>query len=389
MTKNSSVLLAAPYGPEADTIRATLSACGLEVVPHALGLSDPPNPATHQLIVLSGNGQEKILPFCRLLRLRLGESFVPILFVRGTSDSSTRQEALEAGVDAWLDTPFTAAELSAQVRAILRIKERNDQLVEKTAEVYYLNKRLQLAHQRVDQELELAHRIQLSFLPQTLPEVPHTRFAVHYRPCGRVGGDFYDVFRLDERHVGFYIADAMGHGVPASLLTIFLKRGVQPKEINGTTYRLVPPNEVLDRLNRDLMEQRLAENPFITMIYGLFDHHEGTVRYARAGHPHPLYIPAQGEPELWKISGSLLGLFEAQFQVHTGRMQPGDKILFYTDGTDAFSFDGQAPGMPSLLACTARHRLLPIGQFIDQLARDLAHPEQTDDLTLLGLEFEK
>src|SRR6202007_1577929 len=120
--------------------------------------------------------------------------------------------------------------------------------VEKTAEVARINKRLQLAYQRIDQELELARRIQQSFLPQTLPQLPTARFAVHYRPCGRVGGDFYDAFRLDERHVAFYVADAMGHGVPASLLTVFVKRGVRAKEIHGREYRLVPPGEVLGRL---------------------------------------------------------------------------------------------------------------------------------------------
>src|SRR6202030_3840730 len=132
-------------------------------------------------------------------------------------------------------------------------------------EVNRINKRLQAAYQQIDMELELARRIQESFLPQTLPDLPEVRFAVHYEPCGRVGGDFYDVFRLDEKHLGFYIADAMGHGVPASLLTIFVKKGVRAKEISGQQYRLVPPGEVLQRLNRDLIQQELSDNPFITM----------------------------------------------------------------------------------------------------------------------------
>src|SRR5262249_10162929 len=151
-------------------------------------------------------------------------------------------------------------------------------LAEKTAEIHRINKRLRDAYQQLDQELELAQRIQTSFLPQGLPEVASTRFAVQYLLCGRVGGDFYDAFRLDENHVGFYVADAMGHGVPASLRTIFVKRGVRPKEVMGSQSHLVPPGEVLARLNRDLIEQKLSEHPFITMAYGLFNHREGTLQ---------------------------------------------------------------------------------------------------------------
>src|SRR5262249_30623761 len=161
------------------------------------------------------------------------------------------------------------------------------------AEFHQVHQRLQKAYQEIDQELLLARRVQQSLLPQALPEVPPVRFAVHYRPCGRVGGDFYDVFRLDETHVGFYVADVMGHGVPATLLTMFLKKAVKPKEITGKTYRLVPPEEVLQQLNREMIDQALAESPFITMVYGLLDCQCGTLQFARAGHPYPLYVSSK------------------------------------------------------------------------------------------------
>src|SRR5262245_29469445 len=136
---------------------------------------------------------------------------------------------------------LSPSELLDQVRDLLRIKERHDELVAKTAEVQHVHKRLQTAYQQIDRELELARRIQESFLPRSLPELPRLRFAAAFKPQGHVGGDFYDVFRLDEHHVAFYVADAMGHGVPASLLTIFIKQTVKPKEIVGSDYRLAPP----------------------------------------------------------------------------------------------------------------------------------------------------
>src|SRR5262249_18056272 len=161
--------------------------------------------------------------------------------------------------------------LLAQVRAFLRMKDVHDRLADKSAEVNRINKRLQQAYQQIDQELELAHRIQLSLLPQALPEVAGVRFAVHYGPCGRVGGDFYDAFRLEGNRAGPYGADGGGKGVPASLLAVYVKKGVRAKEITGRDYRLLPPGEVLSRLNRDLVEQALSENPFITMVYALLN----------------------------------------------------------------------------------------------------------------------
>jgi sigma-B regulation protein RsbU (phosphoserine phosphatase) len=187
--------------------------------------------------------------------------------------------------------------------------------------------------------------------------------------------------------VGFYVADAMGHGVPASLLTIFVKKGVRAKEVFGSQYRLVPPDEVLSRLNRDLIDQKLSEQPFITMAYGLLDHSDGTVRIARAGHPYPLFVPREGEPALWTQDGLLLGIAEARFPCTTHRLGPGDKLLLYTDGVDYARYGDHGAGIESLLACVCEHRELPAQDLVARLARELfGRGPQPDDLTLLAVE---
>jgi serine phosphatase RsbU (regulator of sigma subunit) len=369
-------------------LRRLLLGGGHEVGGHLLGTPEPDDLGHYRLVVVEGgHGAAEALALCRRLRGRLEQGFVPILFVTGDHSPAARLASFEAGADTYLLRPFAPGELLAQVGALLRIKDVHDRLADKTAEVHRINKRLQQAYQQLDQELELAQRIQASFLPQTLPEVPRGRFAVHYLLRGRVGGDFYDVFRLDESHVGFYVADAMGHGVPASLLTIFVKKGVRAKEVFGRQYRLVPPDEVLHRLNRDLIDQELSESPFITMAYGLFNHREGTVALARAGHPYPLYVPQEGEVQFWHQEGLLLGVVDAGFPARTYRLEPGDKVLLYTDGIDSATFEGREPGAPSLQACAERHRELPVGEFVARVARDLfGASAQPDDLTLLGLE---
>jgi CheY-like chemotaxis protein len=339
------------------------------------------------IVVDSAERAEAALQKCEGYRLHLGDHFVPILFISADHSPGTRLASLQHGADAYLLRPFDPSELLAQVQALVRIKDRHDRLTEKTEEVHRINKRLQQAYQQIDQELELASRIQASFLPHTLPELPQVRFAVHYHPCGRVGGDFYDVFRLDEKHFGFYVADAMGHGVPASLLTIFVKKGIKVKEISGNSYRLVPPGEVLQRLNRDLIEQSLSDNPFITMAYVLFNYTDGTLQFSRAGHPFPLHLPYDGPPRLWQSDGTLLGVFDTVYSLHTRQLRPRDKLLLYTDGIDVATFGDHTPGAPSLLACADEFRDLPIHELVPRLAGELFKTgKQKDDLTLLGME---
>jgi phosphoserine phosphatase RsbU/P len=381
-------LLCADTAASVDYVRRLLEAAGHAIDDHPLDAADPLELSAYRLVLVDGTTRAgEALQLGRRLRTRFDDTFLPILFLTADHAPAARLASLESGADAYLLRPFDPAELLAQVNVLLRIKESHDRLGEKTDEVHRINKRLQIAYQQIDAELDLARRIQQSFLPQALPDLPQVRFAVHYEPCGHVGGDFYDMFRLDEKHLGFYVADAMGHGVPASLLTIFVKKGVRAKEIFGQQYRLVPPGEVLQRLNRDLIDQALSESPFITMVYALYDFRAGTFQFARSGHPYPVYLPKGGKPELWKVEGTLLGLFEASYPEQTHQLWPGDKVLLYTDGMDGAGFDGQEKGTASVLACAERYRDLPVQELVPRLAQELfVRARQTDDLTVLGLE---
>src|SRR5262249_26823546 len=154
--------------------------------------------------------------------------------------------------------------------------------------------------------------------------------------------------------------------------------GVKAKEITGNDYRLVPPNEVVQRLNRDLIDQALSENPFITLAYVLYNMRDRTLHFARAGHPYPLYLPHDGPPRLWQVEGSLLGVFDVQYKLQTHTLRTGDKLLLHTDGMDAAAFDKQPLGVPSLLAAVQHHKGLPIGELVERVALDLfGHASQT------------
>jgi len=386
MTIPSRILLYADRTPAGAELRAFLENAGHTITWQSLD-AEPSSMSPTDLVVLDGCGREhKALQVCRRLRGQLADAFVPILLLLEDTAPSTRLAGLEAGADTYLLRPLAPRELLAQVQAFLRMKQVHDRLSEKSAEVRRINQRLQQTYQQIDGELELARRIQRSFLPQQLPEMPPVRFAVHYLPCERVGGDFYDVFRLDEDHVGFYVADAMGHGMPASLLTIFIKKGVRAKEIFGSQYRLVPPDEVLRQLNRDMIDQALSETPFITMVYGLYNRRDGTLRFARAGHPYPIYLPRSGELMEWQVPGSLLGVFDTIYSAQTQVLRPGDRVLLYTDGLLASDGEAQPGAGARVLAGAAKLRELPLPEFVVRLAEEFEASK--DDVTLLALEIE-
>jgi phosphoserine phosphatase RsbU/P len=384
----SRILLCADSAAAVEDVRRLLEQEGLAPRWLTLEAAEPQELTGYDLVVLDcGQRDQEALQLCQRFRTRLADRLPSILLIAAGRNPAVRMAGLECGADACLVRPFVPEEFLARVNAILRLKRRHDRLAEKAAELGRVHQQLQQAYRQLDQDLDLCRRIQQRLLPRKLPDMPPLRFAVHYRSCGRVGGDSYDVFRLDDDHVGFYVADVVGRGVSAALLTIFLKQALQFKEISGRASRLLPPHEVLEQFNRDLLDLAVADKPFITMVYALFDRRNGSLSFARAGHPQPIQVPRGGEPKLWPIHGTLLGVFETQFATHTLRLRPGDKLLFHTDGLESLSSESTVPGRELLLTLAARHSTLPVEEFVDQLCHDLREQiSQPDDFTLLGLE---
>jgi len=128
-------------------------------------------------------------------------------------------------------------------------------------------------------QLKMAGQVQRAFLPASLPDSDKLRWAALYQPAEWVSGDIYDAARLDEQHIGFYIADAVGHSMPAALLTMFLKQALVMRRTNGDDYRIFGPQEVIKNLNLKMVEQNLGSSLFATCCYCLLN--------IRTTIPHP------------------------------------------------------------------------------------------------------
>jgi phosphoserine phosphatase RsbU/P len=248
------------------------------------------------------------------------------------------------------------------------------------------------ADQSLTQELHLAARLQRDFLPRRLPEVGPVRFAAIYQPLGWVSGDIYDVARLDETHLGFYVADAVGHGLPAALLTMFIKKALQTKRIMGSAYEIVPPDVSLAELNRDICHQAIASCPFCTAIYCVLDVQNMRLTYSRAGHPEAILLRAGGGAERLAAPGTLLGIFpDETYESRQVTLAPGDRLVLYTDGVESALCGPAAP--PDMLEKTLiQWASLPREEFVLRLSERLTGPDAShvnDDITVIVAEVSR
>jgi sigma-B regulation protein RsbU (phosphoserine phosphatase) len=245
---------------------------------------------------------------------------------------------------------------------------------------------------RIDEELKLAARLQQDFLPKSLPQLGQIHFHTLFRPAGHVSGDFYDVLRLDENHIGFYIADAVGHGVPAALLTMFIKHALATKQIGLNGYRLLTASETMARLNDTLIDQALSAATFATALYGTINIQSRQVTFARAGHPLPIVMRSCGRLESLECEGGLLGVFpEERFDQRTVTLEPGDRLLLVTDGVEV-AFGGDiATSQQRWLDALESRRLLPAEQFLHEFGQLIDQSNEQsplrDDVTMLLLEI--
>ncbi len=211
-----------------------------------------------------------------------------------------------------------------------------------------LSDELKRAYQALDRELKVVGEIQRSLLPTPLPTIPTLDIATHYQPSQRAGGDYYDLFPLPSGKWGIFIADVSGHGTPAAVLM-----AVTHCIAHTHPGPPQPPAKVLDYLNCHLATLYTSQNEnFITAFYGVYDPVDRTLTYACAGHNPPRLKRCQDGTlqELDKAGGFPLGLTsDGSYDECVQQFQPGDQIIFYTDGiTEASNPEGKLFGTDRL-----------------------------------------
>lgn len=244
----------------------------------------------------------------------------------------------------------------------------------------------------LSEQYRLAGLVQQDFLPTQMPNTDRVRWATTFLPAEWVSGDIYDVVRIDEKHIGFYIADVVGHGIPAALLTIFLKQALVMRETVENRCHIFSPAEVMKNLNVRLATQKLSGYQFATCCYALLNIETLELTYARAGHPYPVLIRPGEQPKQLEIRGSLLGIFaKSEYLQQTIQLQPGDKLLLYSDGAEPFI--GSLDDLSSFHFSEKFYEIkdLPLIEMMDKFSAFVQNqpvaPFEIDDITAIALEI--
>jgi sigma-B regulation protein RsbU (phosphoserine phosphatase) len=242
-----------------------------------------------------------------------------------------------------------------------------------------------LEKQKLEEELELAREIQRNLLPQTIPVHKNFEIAALNITSRQVGGDYYDIIKLDNENYCIAIADVSGKGVPASLLMANLQAFLQV-----ICRQNVPLADATSLLN-NLISENTADGKFITFFWGMLNDEQQALNYVNAGHNPPLLI-RNGSITKLEVGGMILGVMKTQmpYKSELIQLQKDDVLIMFTDGiSEAMNKKGEEFS-DSLLesiciksAGSSANGIL--NEIKDEVQKFAKGTTQSDDITLMVL----
>ena len=268
-------------------------------------------------------------------------------------------------------------------REIGELQQKNEELRRAYADLQAAQAEL-IRNERIQRDLELAAQLQRSLLPKEFPRAEGLSFAARAQPAREVGGDFYDAFQLDDRHVGLLIADVSDKSIHAAIFMAIV-RALFHTEVPRT----LSPGDVVQAVHQSLLDVSSEDNMFVTAFYGVVHLDTLHMMYVRAGHDRPLLLRRDGSLETLPGAGRFIGMLdnliidERSIDLHRG-----DRLIMYSDGVvDARNTADESYGFDRLVQIVQAGPGLAaeaIRQAIMNSVMDFqGSAPQFDDITLL------
>jgi len=247
---------------------------------------------------------------CRKIREKYSLHALPIMMLTAKTRVEDTITGLQAGANDYLSKPVNREELVARVRSLISMKKS----VEEHDELNLIRR-----------DIFIAHQIHHSVVIQQLPELAHIRVAYRYIPMQKMGGDFYDIIKIDENHTGVIMADVSGHGISAAIICAMLKMAFGFYQEYADQ-----PGTLLTSINRIMYEY--LESNYITGCYAFIDTFKSEITVANAGHWSPILIQETGIFTEWAKSLPIGWVQDMAYEETTANIHSGDRVVLYTDG---------------------------------------------------------
>lgn len=281
-----------------------------------------------------------------------------VIIVSAYGDMENIRSAMNRGAFDFLTKPIDLGDLEVTIdRTIDHIRRQQDAL------------RKQEELRSLHLELDLARKLQETIIPVREPAVSGFVIEALYVPMSRVGGDFYDFVTDADGGLGVLVADVVGHGVPAAMIAAMTKIAfVQQKA------HIHDPLQVLQGMDRQLLETGATRNNFLTAGYVYIDPKQSVLYTANAGHP-PVLVCKAGEKKIHKLRprGTVLGLFgDHDPELEQIPVSAGDRIILYTDGVfECPNANQDWYGEDRFFDLIAAYRDKPPAELLQQLHQEL------------------
>ena len=238
----------------------------------------------------------------------------------------------------------------------------------------------------VDKELSLARDLQESLLPIDLPRAESVEFATLFEPSAAIGGDYFDILRIDDDRLAVVIADVSGHGLPTGLRMAMIKAALVILVEESK-----PPHQIFTRLS-DLIRSSGERRYFVTATIAVVDFRRGRIELTNAGHP-PTYLLRGGGVEEILLPGPPLGTLGGDYGQHSVELEDGDIVVWLSDGLieaananqEPFGYERLAAGLEGPVDSPERAR----DQLLEVLARHTAGHPADDDRTLVAMQYRR